>query len=168
MLRISTARLPVCYSQSPLRWAAGFHSSQYCRILDAEASRSSTSTDSPPPNLTPAARRRLQPDPDFTSSPSPVTPGPNPISPPPDHARIPPKRRVITSVTELPPSFGRNQIIEVPQEVENDLQDVLRAFKKSPVRFAFAYGSGVFRQKGYTPEVGSCSARTALSIVEGC
>ncbi|GAA5845181.1 hypothetical protein JCM3766R1_002099 [Sporobolomyces carnicolor] len=152
MLRISTARLPVCYSQSPLRWAAGFHSSQYCRILDAEASRSSTSTDSPPPNLTPAARRRLQPDPDFTSSPSPVTPGPNPISPPPDHARIPPKRRVITSVTELPPSFGRNQIIEVPQEVENDLQDVLRAFKKSPVRFAFAYGSGVFRQKGYTPE----------------
>ncbi|GAA5908431.1 putative phosphatidate cytidylyltransferase [Sporobolomyces salmoneus] len=152
MLRLSsTTRLALVHAPVPFRTAA-FHSSRYSLLPDTENSRH-PSTSSPPPNLTPAARRRLQPDPEFSSSsPSPPSLGPNPISPPPEQARLPPKRRVITSVTELPPSFGRNQIIEVPQEVENDLQDVLSAFKKSPVRFAFAYGSGVFRQKGYTAE----------------
>ncbi|KPV73027.1 uncharacterized protein RHOBADRAFT_17337 [Rhodotorula graminis WP1] len=49
----------------------------------------------------------------------------------------------------LPKSFGRNQIIEVPEQVQRDLEDVLGHFQ-APVRYAFAYGSGVFRQKGYT------------------
>lgn len=53
---------------------------------------------------------------------------------------------------ELPKSFGRNQIIEVPEQVQRDLEDVLQHFH-APVRYAFAYGSGVFRQKGYTEKV---------------
>ncbi|GAA5883451.1 hypothetical protein JCM16303_003804 [Sporobolomyces ruberrimus] len=161
MLRLastSTTRFPLAFTPLSLRSVAAFHSSRYS-LLEAEpssrSSSSSSSNDSPPlPNLTPAARRRLATPPEFSSSSSTTTlePGPNPISPPPDQVVAPPKKRTITSVNELPASFGRNQIIQVPQEVEDDLQDVLSAFKKSPVRFAFAYGSGVFRQKGYTTE----------------
>lgn len=164
MLRLSSTRYlaaPVLFR--PAVRAATFHSTRYSLLVEStETSRDSRSTspNAPPPNLTPAARRRLQPDPEFSSSSSssPSPPIPQPISPPPD--QVPSsstattrQRRVITSVNELPPSFGRNQIIKVPEEVENDLQDVLKAFKKSPIRFAFAYGSGVFRQKGYTAEV---------------
>lgn len=161
MLRLastSTTRFPLAFTPISLRSVAAFHSSRYS-LLEAEPSSrssSSSSNDSPPvPNLTPAVRRRLATPPEFSSSSSTTTlePGPNPISAPPDQVVALPKKRTITSVNELPASFGRNQIIQVPQEVEDDLQDVLSAFKKSPVRFAFAYGSGVFRQKGYTTEV---------------
>lgn len=55
-------------------------------------------------------------------------------------------------MTDLPSSFGRNQIIDVPAEVQRDLEQVMKTFK-APVRYAFAYGSGVFRQKGYSKEV---------------
>lgn len=50
---------------------------------------------------------------------------------------------------QLPASFGRNQIIQVPEQVQRDLEQVLQTFK-APIRYAFAYGSGVFRQAGYT------------------
>lgn len=40
----------------------------------------------------------------------------------------------------------------MPDEVRAELEEVMRDFK-APVRFAFAYGSGVFRQNGYNPEV---------------
>ncbi|KAK4048651.1 Mitochondrial translocator assembly and maintenance protein 41 [Microbotryomycetes sp. JL201] len=73
----------------------------------------------------------------------------NPLSPPPLDARLPKKK--ITSVADLPSRFGKNQIIAVPEQVQRDLEDVLTQFK-APIRFAFAYGSGVFRQKGYTAE----------------
>lgn len=53
---------------------------------------------------------------------------------------------------QLPASFGRNQIIHVPEDVQRDLEDVLHTFK-APIRHAFAYGSGVFRQAGYKKEV---------------
>mgnify|MGYP001575217478 FL=1 len=43
-------------------------------------------------------------------------------------------------------------MIEVPSEVQRDLEDVMAAFK-APVRYAFAYGSGVFRQEGYSEKV---------------
>jgi len=62
---------------------------------------------------------------------------------------------------ELPKSFGRNQIIEVPEQVQRDLENVLGHFQ-APVRYAFAYGSGVFRQKGYTEKVRSSSFRRSL------
>ncbi|GAA6026530.1 hypothetical protein JCM8202_005441 [Rhodotorula sphaerocarpa] len=74
---------------------------------------------------------------------------PNPLAPPPSDARVP-KRR-ITSVSELPKSFGRNQMIQVPENIQRALEDVMSTFK-APIRYAFAYGSGVFQQKGYTNE----------------
>ncbi|KWU45201.1 mitochondrial matrix Mmp37, partial [Rhodotorula sp. JG-1b] len=54
-------------------------------------------------------------------------------------------------VNELPKSFGRNQMIKVPEQIQRDLEDVMSSFK-APIRYAFAYGSGVFQQKGYTNE----------------
>ncbi|GAA6055693.1 hypothetical protein JCM3770_001024 [Rhodotorula araucariae] len=138
--------------------AASFHSSQGARLDTDRQPPTSPNTSYPPPNLTSAARRRLQPTPASTKSteaaqpprfeaqqPSP-SPAP-PISPPPPDARV--SRRRITSMNELPKTFGRNQIIEVAEDVQRDLEDVLQHFA-APVRYAFAYGSGVFRQQGYT------------------
>ncbi|GAA5905884.1 hypothetical protein JCM6882_009061 [Rhodosporidiobolus microsporus] len=135
--------------------SAAFHSSRFL-LLDTERSSSQQGGGSyPPPNLSAAARRRVAPADKGTATPSsssafkpqqPSPAPPSPIAPPPVEARVP-KRR-ITSVNELPASFGKNQIIEVPEEVQRDLEDVLAHFK-APVRYAFAYGSGVFRQKGY-------------------
>lgn len=72
-------------------------------------------------------------------------------------------------MNELPERFGRNQIIAVPDEVKKDLEDVMSAFK-APVRFAFAYGSGVFRQSGYAATVSrfelSANIVTHFSIVQ--
>lgn len=43
-------------------------------------------------------------------------------------------------------------MIKVPEQIQRDLEDVMSSFK-APIRYAFAYGSGVFQQKGYTNEV---------------
>lgn len=48
-------------------------------------------------------------------------------------------------------------MIKVPEQIQRDLEDVMSSFK-APIRYAFAYGSGVFQQKGYTNEVRSVSA----------
>lgn len=42
-------------------------------------------------------------------------------------------------------------MIKVPEQIQRDLEDVMSSFK-APIRYAFAYGSGVFQQKGYTNE----------------
>jgi len=179
MLRLASSSL----SASPARWAprtrvllahsrgaipaaSSFHSSALAR-LDTER-QSPSSSSHPPPNLDAAARRRVQQapaEPAATAPPRPFDPQqPNPepappIAPPAPDARVP-KRR-ITSMMELPKSFGRNQIIEVPEQVQRDLENVLGHFQ-APVRYAFAYGSGVFRQKGYTEKVRSSSFRRSL------
>lgn len=49
---------------------------------------------------------------------------------------------------DLPQDFGKNQHIGIDSELHDTLRSVLWQFK-SPIRFAFAYGSGVFPQKGY-------------------
>lgn len=56
---------------------------------------------------------------------------------------------------DLPPSFGINQHAagislfqtEDPQ-LQRDLEAIVQEFR-APIRYAFAYGSGVFKQKGY-------------------
>lgn len=158
--------------------AAPFHSTRLVR-LDAERQSPTTSAEHgpppPPSSSSPGlrasgARRRdaSSPRPTTTTSPQPTTtsttsttpfeprtpskPVQNPLAAPPADARVP--RRRITSVNELPKSFGRNQMIKVPEQIQRDLEDVMSSFK-APIRYAFAYGSGVFQQKGYTNEVRS-------------
>jgi hypothetical protein len=53
-------------------------------------------------------------------------------------------------------------MIKVPEQIQRDLEDVMSSFK-APIRYAFAYGSGVFQQKGYTNEVRrDCSLQNIL------
>ncbi|KAG6379310.1 mitochondrial matrix Mmp37-domain-containing protein [Boletus reticuloceps] len=47
-----------------------------------------------------------------------------------------------------PPSFGRNQLLLVPNSTCALLQNIVNSFE-APIRYAFAYGSGVFEQAGY-------------------
>ncbi|ESK87146.1 hypothetical protein Moror_11839 [Moniliophthora roreri MCA 2997] len=49
---------------------------------------------------------------------------------------------------ELPPSFGRNQILSVSNSTRALLESIVAQFN-APIRYAFAYGSGVFEQDGY-------------------
>ncbi|SAM86099.1 related to proline transport helper PTH1 [Ustilago bromivora] len=51
----------------------------------------------------------------------------------------------------FPPSFGSNQLVPVSDETNRRLHNVLACFD-APVRFAFAYGSGVFSQTEAGPE----------------
>ncbi|KAI6101862.1 mitochondrial matrix Mmp37-domain-containing protein [Pisolithus sp. B1] len=48
----------------------------------------------------------------------------------------------------LPPTFGRNQLLPVSDSTRALLEQIVRSFD-APVRYAFAYGSGVFEQTGY-------------------
>ncbi|CAG8522911.1 5382_t:CDS:2, partial [Ambispora gerdemannii] len=60
------------------------------------------------------------------------------------------KSRIQTMVTTilLPYNFGKNQHIPIDDEKKESLKKLLSHFQ-APIRYAFAYGSGVFPQKGY-------------------
>ena len=47
----------------------------------------------------------------------------------------------------LPPTFGRNQILSVSNSTRALLEEIVGTFR-APIRYAFAYGSGVFEQAG--------------------
>ncbi|KAM0789944.1 hypothetical protein ACM66B_006784 [Microbotryomycetes sp. NB124-2] len=130
------------------------------RLLDTERQSSQQQSQPPLPLGQQARRRQAQSQQQLTTSQQQNTAtqrtvyphgsaAQNPLSPPPLNARL--SKKKITSVADLPSRFGKNQIIAVPEQVQRDLEDVLTQFK-APIRFAFAYGSGVFRQKGYTAE----------------
>ncbi|CCM00647.1 uncharacterized protein FIBRA_02684 [Fibroporia radiculosa] len=103
--------------------------SRVARSLSTEAVSSSSQLPPPPPlSKHPAAK------------PSPRTrlsPAPRPAHPP--HKQAFP---------HLPPSFGRNQILPVTDSTRALLESVVAQFN-APIRYAFAYGSGVFEQDGY-------------------
>ena len=52
------------------------------------------------------------------------------------------------TLTSLPPEFGRNQLLSVPNSTRALLEEIVSQFN-APIRYAFAYGSGVFEQDGY-------------------
>src|ERR1700722_3950485 len=51
----------------------------------------------------------------------------------------------------LPPSFGRNQLLPVSKSTRALLESVVAEFN-APIRYAIAYGSGVFEQDGYATQ----------------
>ncbi|SCV74630.1 BQ2448_7659 [Microbotryum intermedium] len=163
-----THRLPPAFTfvprQQTLVRTALLHSSALSR-LDTERSTTSTSSSSsyPPPTSTSSSISTSRRWNASTTTPEPPIPTPpKPPTPPPVDARL--TKRRITSVTELPKSFGRNQIIAVSDEVKIELEEILADFK-APVRFAFAYGSGVFRQKGYAANVLHAQEQPMLDFV---
>ena len=52
-------------------------------------------------------------------------------------------------LAQLPPTFGRNQLLPVADSTRALLESIVARFD-APIRYAFAYGSGVFEQDGYT------------------
>ncbi|KAH9936378.1 Mmp37-domain-containing protein [Fomitopsis serialis] len=55
------------------------------------------------------------------------------------------------TLAHLPPTFGRNQILPVADSTRALLESIVAQFN-APIRYAFAYGSGVFEQDGYRNE----------------
>ncbi|KAF8967146.1 mitochondrial matrix Mmp37-domain-containing protein [Flammula alnicola] len=53
------------------------------------------------------------------------------------------------TLPKLPPSFGKNQLLPVSNSTRALLESIVADFD-APIRYAFAYGSGVFEQDGYT------------------
>lgn len=90
-----------------------------------------------------------------TSSHPPPPPGPPPtqrkrpvrLHPHPRPAETSARRRL----PELPPSFGRNQLLPVSNSTRALLESIVKDFD-APIRYAFAYGSGVFEQDGQSTE----------------
>ncbi|KAG0272647.1 Mitochondrial translocator assembly and maintenance protein 41, partial [Linnemannia exigua] len=57
---------------------------------------------------------------------------------------------VPADMSRLPPKFGDNQHIDIDDATWQQLKSVVDSIHhKAPIRYAFAYGSGVFAQKGY-------------------
>ena len=56
----------------------------------------------------------------------------------------------VKKFSQLPFNFGANQHISIDNELKEKLQSVLWKFN-APIRYAFAYGSGVFQQAGANP-----------------
>ncbi|KAH0586172.1 hypothetical protein H2248_007436 [Termitomyces sp. 'cryptogamus'] len=54
------------------------------------------------------------------------------------------------AIPTLPSTFGRNQLLPVADSTRALLESIVSQFD-APIRYAFAYGSGVFDQDGYDP-----------------
>jgi hypothetical protein len=53
----------------------------------------------------------------------------------------------VKKFSQLPVNFGANQHISIDDALKEKLRGVLWKFN-APIRYAFAYGSGVFQQSG--------------------
>lgn len=53
----------------------------------------------------------------------------------------------VKKFSQLPLNFGANQHITIDNTLKEKLRGILWKFK-APIRYAFAYGSGVFEQAG--------------------
>jgi len=105
------------------------------RSLSIETTSSSdTPLPPPPPSKHPATAKPLR---------TRLSPAPRPAIPH-RHQALP----------HLPPTFGRNQLLSVPNSTRALLESIVADFD-APIRYAFAYGSGVFEQDGYENEKGA-------------
>ena len=113
--------------------------------------------------------RALSTDP--LPSTSEIPPLPSPARPPPPlkvRSRLQPHPRPAVSRTHpslppLPPSFGRNQLLPVSTSTRALLESVVAEFN-APIRYAFAYGSGVFEQDGYAVKPSQSGKEGAASV----
>lgn len=96
-----------------------------------------------------ATHRALRKDDGNPTSQDFYAPGPAPTSGP----SVLPHSNQTTSFPpkNFPSAFGSNQVLPVPEDSQERLAKILSAFD-APIRFAFAYGSGVFPQEEAGPE----------------
>ena len=111
----------------------------HLRLLSTESIPSSSSTPSPPPPNPPPSR----------ASRSHLIPAPRPSnssrSRTQTHSSNPHR---FQALPQLPHNFGANQLLSVPTTTRHLLESIVAQFD-APIRYAFAYGSGVFEQDGY-------------------
>ncbi|GKZ73230.1 mitochondrial translocator assembly and maintenance protein 41 [Aspergillus niger] len=70
----------------------------------------------------------------------------------------------ISAFSELPSKdFGVNQHMVINQEFKEALRQILWQFR-APIRYAFAYGSGVFQQTGSAPGSSQCHPSAPAAI----
>ncbi|KIO23244.1 hypothetical protein M407DRAFT_110956 [Tulasnella calospora MUT 4182] len=129
-------------------------------------SATSSSQTSPSPTSPPSASTASSTEGSGSSSRpslSRPTPAPRP-SPAPDSSspkpftyrsrlKFSPDHSFETVIPRLPQQFGSNQRLPVPDETRALLEEIVGTFR-APIRYAFAYGSGVFKQKGYEQNTG--------------
>jgi len=72
----------------------------------------------------------------------------------------------VKKFSQLPINFGANQHISIDDELKEKLRTVLWKFN-APIRYAFAYGSGVFQQAGADPAKVCFGFLKQLSSVDG-
>ncbi|KAJ7935659.1 mitochondrial matrix Mmp37-domain-containing protein [Mycena leptocephala] len=82
-----------------------------------------------------------------------LPPPPPPKRPQQSRSRLYPQPRPAVShqhqaLPNLPATFGRNQLLPVSNSTRALLESIVEQFD-APIRYAFAYGSGVFEQDGY-------------------
>jgi translocator assembly and maintenance protein 41 len=88
---------------------------------------------------------------------------PQPPPPPSKHPTAKPRTRLSPAprpaglhhrqqaLPHLPATFGQNQLLSVPNSTRALLESIVADFG-APIRYAVAYGSGVFEQDGYQAE----------------
>jgi len=106
-----------------------------------------------PTNSTRSLSTEPVPSPGSHIPPPPPQKHPHPTSKPLSRTRLNPAPRPSVShrkqaLPSLPASFGQNQIIRVADSTRALLESIVAQFQ-APIRYAFAYGSGVFEQDGY-------------------
>ncbi len=112
-----------------------------------------------PPNDPPPSEPSSSQSPSETSSSSkPSLSSPRPRKPPSASSPSPvyslrsfnpEKHSFETVIPRLPTQFGANQRLTIPDETRALLEGIVGTFR-APIRYAFAYGSGVFKQSGYS------------------
>ncbi|KAF8272021.1 Mmp37-domain-containing protein [Lactarius quietus] len=99
------------------------------------------------------------------TTPTPSTDALQPPPPPSRHSTAKQRTRLSPSprpsiphrhqaLPHLPATFGQNQLLSVSNSKRALLESVVTDFN-APIRYAFAYGSGVFEQDGYQTEKGA-------------
>lgn len=110
--------------------------------------------------LRPPRNPRLLSHRSFSAEPISHSPAQSPPPPPLPVAQKPRRRSLNPSprrlehsqnpyLPHLPPTFGKNQFLPVADSTRTLLESIVSNFN-APIRYAFAYGSGVFEQDGYS------------------
>ena len=107
----------------------------YVRILCRRSFSVQPSSHSPTQPTSP-------PPPSLSTTQKPRTSRLNPSPRRPEHTRT-------SYLPYLPPTFGNNQLLPVADSTRTLLESIVSKFN-APIRYAFAYGSGVFEQDGYS------------------
>src|SRR5260221_279428 len=120
------------------------------------------STESPSPSSSSDDINHLPPLPNKSkSNKSRLYPHPRPAVSNTLSSTSPSSAQFTSGLKNLPPTFGRNQLLTVSNDTRAMLESIVTRFE-APIRYAFAYGSGVFEQDGY----GALSPVTATSSQE--